>query len=225
MKKGFTLAEVLITLAIIGIVAALTIPGLIEDYKKREYVTRLQKGISVLNNGFNLMMADEGVNEIDLLELQKCNPRVVSYYGDTQKCLQPYFKKYFNIITDNAIDDPREFYPWQDVTPLSGSDNTLLGYLGFVAYYNFITGDGILYVPFSFTTIGDALIDVNGTKGPNQIGRDIFCLKNENGIFVPRGIGEWDDSASTEYCNPAAENSVGYGCAARIAAEGWKMNY
>ena len=51
MKRGFTLAEVLITLGIIGVVAALTLPSLIDNYKKQEYVARLPKGISILNNG------------------------------------------------------------------------------------------------------------------------------------------------------------------------------
>ena len=40
MKKGFTLAEVLITLAIIGVVAALTIPAVIHKYQQQELYTR-----------------------------------------------------------------------------------------------------------------------------------------------------------------------------------------
>lgn len=40
MNKGFTLAEVLITLGIIGVVVALTLPALINEYKKQEYVAR-----------------------------------------------------------------------------------------------------------------------------------------------------------------------------------------
>ena len=49
-KIAFTLAEVLITLGIIGVVAALTLPTLISNYKKQTYVTGLQKAYSVLNN-------------------------------------------------------------------------------------------------------------------------------------------------------------------------------
>ena len=48
--RAFTLAEVLITLGIIGVVAALTLPTLISNYKKQTYVTGLQKAYSVLNN-------------------------------------------------------------------------------------------------------------------------------------------------------------------------------
>lgn len=49
MKKGFTLAEVLITLGIIGIVAALTIPALISNYRKNVVVERLKKFYTVMN--------------------------------------------------------------------------------------------------------------------------------------------------------------------------------
>ena len=45
MKKGFTLAEVLITLGIIGVVAALTMPMLIQNYKNRVYVNQLKKNL------------------------------------------------------------------------------------------------------------------------------------------------------------------------------------
>ena len=43
MKKGFTLAEILITLAIIGVVAAITISTVIADYNKQQYYTRFMK--------------------------------------------------------------------------------------------------------------------------------------------------------------------------------------
>lgn len=45
MKKGFTLAEVLITLGIIGVVAAMTMPSLIQNYRKKEATTRIKNSI------------------------------------------------------------------------------------------------------------------------------------------------------------------------------------
>ena len=47
-KNGFTLAEVLITLGIIGVVSALTLPSLITSYKKQEASARLKKFNSLL---------------------------------------------------------------------------------------------------------------------------------------------------------------------------------
>ena len=52
--KGFTLAEILITLGIIGVVAAMTIPTLITNYQKKASVTKLQKAISILNQAYKL---------------------------------------------------------------------------------------------------------------------------------------------------------------------------
>ena len=60
MKKGFTLAEVLITLAIIGIVAALTIPSVIANAQQQEFKTGLKKAVSVLNEAIQTNIAIEG---------------------------------------------------------------------------------------------------------------------------------------------------------------------
>lgn len=58
MKKGFTLAEILITLGIIGVVAALTIPGLMTAYRKKVIETRLEKFYSTLNQAIRLAEYD-----------------------------------------------------------------------------------------------------------------------------------------------------------------------
>ena len=59
-KKGFTLAEVLITLAIIGVVATMTIPTLMQNYKKKIVETRLLKVYSTMNNAIKLSSIDNG---------------------------------------------------------------------------------------------------------------------------------------------------------------------
>ena len=60
MNKAFTLAEVLITLMIIGIVAALTIPSVISNYQQQEFKTGLKKAVSVLNEAIQTNIAQEG---------------------------------------------------------------------------------------------------------------------------------------------------------------------
>ena len=59
-KKGFTLAEILITLAIIGIVAALTIPSVISNAQQQEYKTGLKKAVNVLNQAIATNLALDG---------------------------------------------------------------------------------------------------------------------------------------------------------------------
>ena len=58
-KFGFTLSEVLITLGIVGIVAALTIPAIMKNYKNRLYVSELKKVYSQLTNATSSIMSDE----------------------------------------------------------------------------------------------------------------------------------------------------------------------
>ena len=52
-SNGFTLAEVLITLGIIGVVAALTMPALIGNYQKKEITTRLKKTYSIVQQAIS----------------------------------------------------------------------------------------------------------------------------------------------------------------------------
>ncbi len=67
MKKfrGFTLAEVLITLAIIGVVAAISIPSVISNSQQREFKTGLKKAVSVLNSTITMNMAIDGESPYD----------------------------------------------------------------------------------------------------------------------------------------------------------------
>ena len=62
---GFTLAEVLITLAIIGVVAALSIPAVISNSQQQEFKTGLRKAVSVLNSAITMNMALEGESPYD----------------------------------------------------------------------------------------------------------------------------------------------------------------
>lgn len=65
MKKGFTLAEVLITLGIIGVVAALTIPTLNVSTKEESFKAKLNVCTSDLENAFTTMMATEGAADLN----------------------------------------------------------------------------------------------------------------------------------------------------------------
>lgn len=68
LRKGFTLAEVLITLGIIGIVAALTIPTLIGNYQKKEVAVRLQKMYNTIQNAISQAELENGPSEYWLFD-------------------------------------------------------------------------------------------------------------------------------------------------------------
>ena len=63
--RGFTLAEVLITLAIIGVVAAISIPSVISNSQQQEFKTGLRKAVSVLNSAIAMNMAIDGESPYD----------------------------------------------------------------------------------------------------------------------------------------------------------------
>ena len=90
MKKAFTLAEVLITLAIIGIVAALTIPSVISNYQQQEFKTGLKKAVSVLNEAIQTNIAQEGETPYENNNLYEYLPRHMSVikkeWGVGQTC-------------------------------------------------------------------------------------------------------------------------------------------
>lgn len=60
MKKAFTLAEVLITLGIIGVVAALTIPSLIQKHREQVAVAKVKKAYSTISQAYLMAIAENG---------------------------------------------------------------------------------------------------------------------------------------------------------------------
>src|SRR5574344_1269594 len=107
-KVAFTLAEVLITLGIIGVVAALTLPSLIENHNKKVWVTALQKNYSIWEQGFQKMKADDGVQNLDDTTAFSsmsgdCRFNSATLSEECQSFL-PALKKYFNVNVVTAPD-------------------------------------------------------------------------------------------------------------------------
>lgn len=83
MRKAFTLSEVLITLGIIGLVAALTIPTLFSKYRQRTVETRLLKFYSASNQAVKLSELENGQREF----WPKC---------ETLEACKEWYNKYLN---------------------------------------------------------------------------------------------------------------------------------
>ena len=198
-KCAFTLAEVLITLGIIGVVAAITLPTLIQNHQKQTYVTALKKAYSNLQNAYAQMALDEDVTEWEQTYCFSCG-FVYGSPGHEACCNR--VKKYFNVVKSGEY----------GTEPLGLSSYT-------DASMYFYTNDGMYYV------ISTALIvDVNGDKGPNKWGRDRFAFEvnwNKNKI-EPYGLSNYQT-----YCTPEKLKQNEYNglyCTAKVLIEG-KMDY
>lgn len=97
-NKGFTLAEVLITLGIIGIVAAMTLPNIVGNYRKKTVETRLQRFYSVANNA---LKASEAENESWDYWYFETNDTI----ENTKKWYDTYLAKYWKTVKVEVLND------------------------------------------------------------------------------------------------------------------------
>ncbi len=156
MKKGFTLAEVLITLGIIGIMASLTLPAVIGHYKKVETASRLKKFYSSIQQA---IVMSEAVNGEVSSWIKPASSSDYDMQGKVSKefflkYLAPYFK-YVEIIDGRSI--------IQEDGTKSGTETRI-----FLA-------DGS---SFSLNNGGcmDVIFDSNGNKLPNTFAKDQFTF-------------------------------------------------
>ena len=199
MKKlnAFTLAEVLITLGIIGVVAAMTLPTLIQNHQKQVYATQLKKSINVFENMLNQMKVNEGVTELDQLELFSkgvchgwdCDGFDGSNYANFP-VIEETIAKYLKTakickVGECAITYKNGTYKTKDNKTLSCGAYFEGKRLEDIGFYS--TDGAIYYVGSGSFGAFHFLVDVNGEKGPNMYGRDLFNFSTdvENKKLVP----------------------------------------
>ena len=170
VKFGFTLAEVLITLGIIGIVAALTIPGLITKCKEMQYRVTYKKVYSSLNQAMKYAQEDDG---IDLtLSAERINGVMrTNNIGEIFKYISRYYKATTTCFDNNANKC------WVCEKGEAGYiPNGAPDWLGCSKRsYSFVDANGVAYYLYDNTEF-PVLIDVNGDRKPNQLGRDRFVM-------------------------------------------------
>lgn len=237
--KAFTLAEVLITLGVVGIVAAITVPTLIANSQKKEFTTSFKKFYTNTTQALQLMANDYGCPG-NLPCTGIFDSTSGGYPSPAEKSIRilAQYLKGSSVITDKSLDNYKR---------LQGLGNVYtVGWTYYVIYLN----DG------SFILLGSAAnncvniqnggasvypacamirVDVNGNKGPNQLGRDFFelyVLPNAT-LFPSGGIGSnrdparnWYDGTPNYHCRPEVlGDTLGRSCSGRIIEEGWEMNY
>ena len=181
-RPAFTLAEVLVTLGIIGVVAALTIPTLVANYRENVLMAQFKKSYATVANGFRMAEIENGAMKDWPMGSQM----------DIQDFWTTYIKPYFN-SAQICMDDNDCGYHYLNISEWSGmswnltTDETRL-------FFKLVDGT-VIFMPRNTTNAnGDPsyvdyfYIDVNGPKKPNKLCYDVFTFTRgtDKGIS-PRG--------------------------------------
>ncbi len=188
MHKGFTMAEVLITLGVIGIVAAMTLPSLIAKYEQKQTSVKLKKAYSTFEQALLTSKYFNGEPENWILTEES------SSYNENLKYFETYWKPYLKVI---QICKTMSACGYKSNGYASVSDLTKYSYYGQAGNVpGFICGDGTYaYIrPYSISSqiakYQLLSIDINGAKKPNIIGIDVFQFVIDLDKGILKGVGE-----------------------------------
>ncbi len=210
---AFTLAEVLITLGIIGIIAAMTLPGLMADYRievlKAEYkkvYNELQQinlmfikdeGLNICE--YNWMLVDSGVAQMEAAK--QTTAKMLDYYQGDKANLNNKFNNDIKTLTGGAAN----VYMFDDGN-----------------MWNFLRKT--FYVEYGARNQNKCMVitvDINGYyQRPNQLGVDMFSFRpTKNGGVIPLGSPQTSSDAAngsngfTECSMNSESDKNGMGCA------------
>ena len=163
-KAAFTLAEVLITLGIIGVVAALTLPTVINNIKHKQLETAFKAAYSIFSQAVMNMKREDGEG------MRKSYATYNEYIG-TYPNADEFREKFYKYSGLKVVGKCN----YNGIT-IRNYNNTAdaEGYFPINTSHKYLLSNGMC----SFTYINSAQIwiavDINGTKGPNLFGHDVF---------------------------------------------------
>ncbi len=234
LKRAFTLSEVLITLGIIGIVASMTLPAIIQQNQKKVAATRLKQTYSQLYQAINMAQAQYGdmknwdVNDNYGTSIDSDNPSKDENMAKVfaEKYLKPYLKYngtpdtytlaqkgYNKYITKNGSEHlvlNSQFY----IIELVNGVSLFIGYDGSTD-----TGS------YSYPSI---YVDINGKTKPNVVGRDLFMFHLDSVKTMrvkPYGYGyNFTRDELIKRCSAnSGHNANNLFCTALIFNDGWEI--
>ena len=214
-RSGLTMSEALFTLAIVGVIASLTMFGLLAKINDTKNIAALKKFYSAINQVTMFVILDRASPNYWGLD---------EYSQDSSALAFSYYRPYFKVVRECSNATGCWQYPTRFLSGKVYLKNAKL------YQYMFTLVDGmnvimnvypkdIVKSEFGVDVEKDSvvfIIDVNGNTYPNQLGRDIFAFVLKGKDIVPGG---YDNMYN---CNKAAS---GLTCAARVINDGWKITY
>jgi len=244
MKKfvAFTLSEVLITVGIIGVISALTVPTLVKNYQTKAQAIQLRKVVSEIENAVDMLITEEGKTSL-------ANTTIARDGG-----VDDFIRTHFKTIKTCSSGNTNECFANENYISINGDGSSPFrcdGNSYILANSAAICANRVREI--SVETAGGAVanqfvtarginielyIDTNGAQAPNIGGRDMFHVyiqpdgkiydeANSDGIVC-------EHRPSGDFCiaNPGEvvradclTSEFGSGCFAMLLDNNWEMNY
>ena len=237
-RAAFTLAEVLITLGIIGIVAAMTIPTLISNYNKRQTVTKLKQTYSILSQALTMAQVKEGDTSTwdvgGIYGTSTDDPNFSSREA-TEKFVSKYLIPYVKVSKDYG-------YTWSSQINYDGYYNpsTNTKFPGGATGHYILLSNNVLIL----TGIGSSgcvggtnpdgscvsteyrniifKVDVNGFSKPNTLGKDVFNMTFDLNT-KQFGFHNYGRGSRENYLRSCSNGENSQICGYLIYLDGWQI--
>ena len=231
-RLGFTLAEVLITLGVIGVVAAMTMPSLITNYQKKQTIVQLKKSYSVISQALVSSQAENGTidewNLNNIGQMDSSDPNG-SYKEILTALLNRYFLPYLDVVENCGLNCSQQ----RNIDRYELNRKRLVSW-GRQPYYIITLKDGTIIAFVMDVSVSGVYqylyihVDINGNSKPNIYGRDIFTfmLTSATKKLNMAGSGSSRETLMTNTrrgCNKNAPNDAGFYCGALIQYDGWEI--
>jgi len=220
-KKAFTLAEVLVTLTIIGVVAAITVPTVSHNATKHATINTLKTTYSILSQAIHRAQADYGDASEWITENERWTEKGATEVAEK---LKPYLK----IEKDCGTYDEKKECVSSKYLQRNGEDQGI-NCATDIRYYKMVllNGSALLIKSTDNTSYQNENshfsihVDTNNSLPPNKWGEDMFAFVYIENKLIPSGAPE-QMSSFKKSCLP--KDGTGFGCAYYVLTTG-KMDY
>ncbi len=206
-KHGFTMAELLITMGIIGIVAMLTMPTFITNVNNRVSVTKLKATYAQLEDAFKQALLDEEAQSFD-----------ETAFADDSEAEETFFTRYMRVVNicNSSTDCIADEYKSIKSKSVDISD---------IDKFATLPNGTVLGLNFNENSGWTILLDTNGKSAPNVAGRDLFALQTDlKGNITSAGISNTKSSLVNVCVDSQTIENILY-CSAYLHRNNWKMDY
>lgn len=225
-SSAFTLAELLITIGVLGVVAAITLPAVINNIQDKQFHAKWKKTYATIANAYNLTYQDNPIHFEKLSGDEKTNAAKDLYYNIFSKLntidycvLQGLQGKvctaYGQGLLNSSVVSPK----CNSLNLDKKNTSCMYDGAGGVAYLN----DGTtIYAHGYLWEYPRFLVDVNGTENPNVIGRDMYIIIFEKNRVIPAGADGYELKGCDKNIKSngeAADVFSGSGCGAKYLLE------